>query len=61
MAGYTMLWEDMLDEQFCQYGGIDGDQRELIFKQGWQQMEITSPRDVSQLCTKQVGTGEIIK
>ena len=38
--------------------GIKGN---LISRQGWQQMEITRLRDVSQLCTKQVGTGEVFK
>jgi len=38
-----------------------GDQREFDLGQGWQQMGIANLRDVSQLCAKQVGTGEIIK
>ena len=33
----------------------------LISRQGWQQMEITRLQDVSQLCTKQVGTREVFK
>jgi len=47
-----------LSVYFTRWWGIKGN---LVSKQGWWQMEITSFRDVSQLCTKQVGTGEVFK